>query len=253
MLQTASSPILEVCCADIESVLAAKQGGAHRIELCSALTEGGLTPSPGLVAEAIASGLEAVNVLVRPRNGDFLYNETEIAVMERDIRHLADAGINGVVIGALTEDGNIDIPTCRRLISAARGLSVTFHRAFDLCCNPEKALEEIIALGCDRILTSGMARSAAEGIPTLLRLNNLSNGRIILLAGGGINPSNASDIMRKTGIKELHASAKTTIISRMKFRRDAVNMGENGKDEYSRQVTDPVIVADIIREMESAS
>lgn len=243
------SPILEVCCGDLESVVAAKAGGAQRIELCSALSEGGLTPSAGLIAEALRQGIAKVHVLIRPRNGDFLYTESEVAVMEHDIRAAVAAGADGVVIGALTEDGEIDIPTCRRLVKAAGSASVTFHRAFDLCRNPEKALEEIITLGCDRILTSGLAQSALAGAERLASLNRLVAGRIILLAGGGVNPENAREIMNLTGLNELHASAKTTTGSRMKFRREAVNMGEAGKDEYSRQVTDASTVAEIIHAM----
>ena len=155
-------PILEVCCGDIQSIYAAKTGGAHRIELCSALSEGGVTPSAGLIREAVSSGIPAVHILIRPRGGDFLYSEDEIRLMETDIRCAVSSGVDGVVIGALTSDGDIDMTTCRRLIETAGDCSVTFHRAFDLCRNPQKALEDIISLGCDRILTSGLARSAVK-------------------------------------------------------------------------------------------
>ncbi|MDE5954044.1 MAG: hypothetical protein K2G72_05110, partial [Duncaniella sp.] len=140
-----TSPLLEVCCGDIASVHAAIAGGARRIELCSALSEGGVTPSAGLIARAVGSGIQTVHVLIRPRGGDFLYDEDEISIMETDIRQAVSAGAHGVVIGALTTDGAIDTTACRRLIKAAEGRSVTFHRAFDLCRDPYKALEDIIA------------------------------------------------------------------------------------------------------------
>lgn len=239
--------ILEVCCGDLQSVLAAKAGGAQRIELCSALSEGGLTPSLGLIEEAVASGIPAVHVLIRPRKGDFLYSEDEIRMMVSDIRHAVRAEAAGVVIGALTPEGDIDTDACRRMIEAAEGASVTFHRAFDLCRDPEKVLEDIIALGCDRILTSGLAPAATEGIATLRHLNSLAAGRIILLAGGGITSSNAATVLSGAGLTEIHASAKKTVGSDMRFRRSNISMGAPGADEYSRPVTDPAEVARIIR------
>lgn len=242
-----TTPLLEVCCGDIASVHAAIAGGARRIELCSALSEGGVTPSAGLIARAVGSGIQTVHVLIRPRGGDFLYDEDEISIMETDIRQAVSAGAHGVVIGALTTDGAIDTTACRRLIKAAEGRSVTFHRAFDLCRDPYKALEDIIALGCDRILTSGLAPSALEGAETLRKLNRQADRRIIILAGGGVTPKNAREILSASGVTELHASAKSTVGSGMHFRRDAVSMGVPDRDEYSRQVTDAGIVAEIIK------
>lgn len=245
--------ILEVCCGDLMSVIAAKEGGAQRIELCSALSEGGLTPSAALIAESLKAGIAKVHVLIRPRNGDFLYTDEEVRLMEADIAAAVRAGADGIVIGALTPDGDVDIAVCRRLVDAAGTASVTFHRAFDLCRDPWKSLENVIALGCDRILTSGLAPTALEGIPTLRKLNDIAAGRIKILAGVGINAGNARRIMDETGITELHASAKRTIGSAMRFRRDNVNMGKPGADEYSRNVTDPASVAAILRAMNSNS
>lgn len=242
-----TSPLLEVCCGDIRSVYAAKAGGARRIELCTALSEGGVTPSAGLIREAVRSGIQTVHVLIRPRGGDFLYNEEEIRVMETDIRNAVSAGVHGVVIGALTADGRIDTAACRRLIAAAgSGISVTFHRAFDLCHDPHEALEDIIRLGCDRVLTSGLAPSALEGAETLRQLNRQAAGRITILAGGGVTPANALEILSATGVTELHASAKTTVGSLMQFRRGSVSMGAADRDEYSRQETDTSVVSAII-------
>lgn len=201
---------LEVCCADIESAIAASQGGAHRIELCSALSADGLTPSAALIAAARALPALKLHVLIRPREGDFVYTPSEEAVMLADIGVAADLGADGVVIGALTPAGEIDIPLCMRLVSKARarGLQVTFHRAFDRCVDPFSALEQIIAMGCTRILTSGQAPSAAEGIALLSELNARAGGRIIIMPGAGVNPSNAARILAGTGCTEIHSSCR---------------------------------------------
>lgn len=237
--------MLEICCGDIESVIAAAKGGADRVELCSALSEGGLTPSIGLIKAAVNIPGIRVHVLIRPRNGDFLYNDTERDIMISDIEAARKAGAHGVVIGALTPDGDIDIDTCSSLINAADGMDVTFHRAFDVCRNPEEALETIIKLGCTRILTSGQMPSAIEGTATLRRLNELASGRIILLAGAGVSSGNAKDIIIQTGISELHASARSTVSSAMRFRNSQVSMGNKDSDEYSRLITD----ADIVKQL----
>lgn len=237
---------VEVCCGDIDSVAAAVAAGAPRVELCSALSEGGLTPSVGLTEAAVASGV-AVNVLIRPRGGDFLYSPAEIAVMERDVAAAVAAGAHGVVIGALLADGSIDLTSCRRLIKAAAGASVTFHRAFDVCADPMQALEEIIALGCDRILTSGQAPTALEGAPMLRRLNDAARGRIAIMAGSGVSANNAARIVSLSGVGEIHASARTPLDSGMTFRRSRVSMGAPRSDEYTRMVSDSRTIASIIK------
>lgn len=238
-------PLVEICCGDIESVVAARQGGADRIELCSALAAGGLTPSAGMIETAVTVGVPEVNVLIRPREGDFLYSDAETQVMLRDIRQSAEAGANGVVIGALNADGTIATGTCRRLIEMARdhGLSVTFHRAFDQCSNPLRSLEEIIDLGCDRLLTSGQASSALIGAELIGSLQRHAGSRIIIMAGAGITPDNAAEVIRATGVSEIHASAKTTTESQMAFRISKVTMGRDDVDDYSRQVTSADTVA----------
>ncbi len=241
--------ILEICTGDLDSVQAAATGGATRIELCSALSEGGVTPSLGLLTEALCvSGLQ-VHVLIRPRGGDFLYTPAEVACMEADVKAAARAGAHGVVIGALLPDGTIDTDTCRRLIASADGQNVTFHRAFDLCRNPEEALETIISLGCNRLLTSGCAPSAREGIPMLRKLICQAGDRLTIMPGGGIAPDNAALIMRETGCSELHASARSSVASDMLYRNPDVAMGAPGSDEYSRKVTDPAIVRLILEQM----
>ena len=198
---------LEVCCGDMQSVLAAKEGGADRIELCQALEMDGLTPSAEMMAEAIGLGIP-VQVLIRPREGDFVYDEAEIETMLKEIRLAKRLGANGVVIGALKSDGSIDEETIRRLVSEATGLSITFHRAFDVCSQPAEALEQIVSLGCHRLLTSGQAPSAEQGIPLIKRLVEQSGGRLIIMPGAGVNQENARRILSETGAHEIHGSLR---------------------------------------------
>lgn len=243
------TPLLEVCAADPASVKAAAEGGAARVELCSALGEGGVTPSAGLIRQALKVPGIKVHVLIRPRGGDFIYDEDEIQTMCADIRTAREVGVHGVVIGALTPEGDIDMDACRRMMSEAGDLNVTFHRAFDLCRDPEKAVEEIIALGCNRLLTSGQASSAINGVNMLARIASQAGNRLTILAGAGVNAGNAADIMEKAGVHELHASARHTIGSPMTFRRQGVNMGTPGADEYARSTTSSKAVADIVNAM----
>lgn len=200
--------ILEICCADIRSVIEANRGGADRIELCTALELDGLTPSIGMIERAVAAGPVPVRVLIRPRPGDFVYLPPEVDVMESDIRQCRHTGVDGVVIGALMPDGRVDIDTCRRLIDAAGGLHITFHRAFDVCAHPLDALEQIISLGCDTLLTSGQQPRAIDGIPLLHTLVEQSSGRIDIMAGSGVNPANAAEILSATGCPCIHGSAR---------------------------------------------
>ena len=198
---------LEVCCGDMQSVLAAKEGGADRIELCQALEVDGLTPSAEMMAEAIGLGIP-VQVLIRPREGDFVYDEAEVETMLKEIRLAKRLGANGVVIGALRSDGSIDEETIRRLVSEATGLSITFHRAFDVCSQPSEALEQIVSLGCHRLLTSGQAPSAEQGIPLIKKLVEQSGGRLIIMPGAGVNQENARRILSETGAHEIHGSLR---------------------------------------------
>jgi copper homeostasis protein len=198
---------LEVCCGDLQSVRAAKEGGAHRIELCRALEVDGLTPSAEMMASAIGLGIP-VQVLIRPREGDFIYNEDEVETMLHDIRQAKKLGANGVVIGALRPDGSVDEETIRRLVGEAEGLSITFHRAFDVCTKPLEALEKIISLGCHRLLTSGQAATAEQGIPLIKELVEQSAGRLIIMPGAGVNAKNALKILSETGAREIHGSLR---------------------------------------------
>lgn len=196
---------LEVCASNLASALAAEQGGAQRIELCAALSVGGITPSCGLLQHLFMTTRLEIMTLIRPREGDFVYTDREVEVMERDIQALRKM-CSGMVIGALTPGGEIDLPAMRRLMKAAQGLPVTFHRAFDRCRDPFTALEQIIDLGCTRILTSGQQPKAIQGIDLLQRLNEQAAGRIIIMPGGGVTPDNARTILDRTGCQEIHAS-----------------------------------------------
>jgi copper homeostasis protein len=215
-------PQLEIAANALGSALAAQAGGADRVELCENLGEGGCTPSYGtlaLVRERLRIGL---HVLIRPRAGDFLYTPDELAVMRRDVELCARLGADGVVIGALDADGDVDLAACRALVAAAAGLEVTFHRAFDAARDPARALEDIIALGCARVLSSGAAASALAGADALSAHVAQAAGRIQIMAGAGITASNLVDVARRTGADALHASAKYTQRSAMRHRNPAL-------------------------------
>jgi len=212
-------PQLEIAAASIASALAAQEGGADRIELCANLREGGTTPSYGTLVEARRRLHIPIHVLIRPRGGDFLYDEAEGEVMLRDIHACLQAGADGVVIGALNADGDIDVALCRRLIEAAGRLDITFHRAFDAARDREAALETIVALGCKRVLTSGGAASASQGAETIAQLVRQAAGRVAIMAGGGVSANNVRELVARTGIEDCHASAGGERRSGMRLRR----------------------------------
>ena len=230
-----SGIIYEICCDSLQSALNAQQAGAHRVELCSALELGGITPSYGLIQQVRKRVKLELNVLIRPRGGDFLYESEEVAVMISDIQACAGLGVNGVVIGALDPYGNVDMDTCRALVAVARhlGLSVTFHRAIDRARNIYEALEDIIDLGVDRVLTSGGAPTALAGLDTIAKMNQIAAARsagaghseravkTIIMPGAGINASNIREIIARTGVREIHFSASVTYDSPMLWRGDA--------------------------------
>lgn len=204
---------IEVCCVSAGDVLEARKGGAVRVELCTAISSGGVTPSIGLVRNAVcaADGGLLVNVLIRPREGGFCYDEHEILTMLEDIEACRNAGADGVVIGALTPEGDIDLAACRRLMDAASGMNVTFHRAFDVCREPQKALEQIIELGCDHLLTSGQRPAALEGAALISELVRQSAGRITIMPGSGVNPDNIAEIESLTLASEFHSTARDLV------------------------------------------
>ena len=201
--------LFEICANGVESCLAAQEGGADRVELCASIPEGGTTPSFGEIRQARRLlDTARLHVIIRPRGGDFVYSPLEAERMADDIAVARELGADGVVFGCLTPGGDVDKSLCAALLEAAQGMSVTFHRAFDCCRDPRQALEDIISLGFDRILTSGQKPSAEEGTDLLRELNDRAAGRIVLLAGCGVNEDNIASIQRSTGIREFHFSAR---------------------------------------------
>lgn len=218
--------IVEACANSATSCVEAARGGAVRVELCAALPEGGTTPSIGEVVVARRAAPELkIHVIVRPRVGDFCYSELELAAMEEDIVRLKAVGVDGVVFGCLRADGSLDRAANARLLEAARGLSVTFHRAFDVCRDPRAALEELIAQGFDRVLTSGAAATVVGGAELLADLVAQAAGRIVVMPGCGVNEENIAALARQTGAVEFHSSAKEELDSVMVFKNPAVSMG----------------------------
>ena len=199
---------IEVCSTSLDDAREAEAGGAIRIELCSAITCGGVTPSHGLIKSVVDANLNLdINVLIRAREGGFCYTEAEVEAMCQDIEFCREAGVHGVVIGALTADGDIDMEACQKMVSAAGDMSITFHRAFDICREPLVALEQIISLGCHRLLTSGQQSSAEQGAEFIAELVKRAAGRIIIMPGAGINPKNIAAIEQKTAATEFHSTA----------------------------------------------
>jgi len=238
--------IFEVCVDAVEGVQAACQAGAQRVELCSGLVEGGVTPSIGLVSQACRQGI-AVQVLVRPRGGDFIYSQAEWEVLRQDIQALKAAGASGVVLGMLRPDGEIDFERTQELVDLARPLSVTFHRAFDLCRDPAAGLETLVRAGIDRLLTSGQRATAIEGAECIAGLVMQAGGRIKVMAGGGINPQNLPLLIQTTGVSEIHFSARKPVASAMNFRRPGVYMGKAYQpDEYNRPAADVSLIRQVM-------
>jgi copper homeostasis protein len=228
---------IEICANSVESCIEAEKGGADRVELCADIPEGGTTPSYGEIMEARKSINIKLHVIIRPRGGDFLYSPQELNIMQHDISMANELGADGVVFGCLTNEGEIGVEACLQLLEVTSGMSVTFHRAFDCCRNPQQALEQLIALHFDRILTSGQQLSAENGILLLKDLHNLTHGRIKLLAGCEVNESNIVNIYQQTNIHEFHFSARQIYKSKMNFFNRHVFMGDKNVDEYSREVT----------------
>ena len=244
----------EICANSVESCLAAQEGGADRVELCAGIPEGGTTPSYGEIKLARKLLTETkLHVIIRPRGGDFLYTPLELERMEEDIRICRELGVDGVVFGCLTEEGEIDREANRRLVELARPMSVTFHRAFDRTADPMKALEDIISLGCNRILTSGQQPKAIDGINLLAQLEKKLKEYplppIQLLAGSGVNEENIRQIFDATGIHEYHFSARVNVVSKMKHYNHEVYMGAKRADESNSLVTSAEKVRNTIKQL----
>ena len=232
-------PFLEVCVDSIEGIVAAQNGGAHRVELCANLLEGGTTPSPGLVELARKYCEIPLHVMVRPRGGDFFYSELEYEVMRREILIAKNSGVDGIVFGILDQDGSVDAQRSAQLVDLARPLSITFHRAFDMSADASSALGTLIDLGVDRILTSGQRQTAYEGLGCITELVRLARDRVIIMAGGGIKEQNVAEIMQVSGVWELHVSGRSAVESRMRYRNTGLHMGGSlPPEEYSVFSTD---------------
>ncbi|MSU07014.1 copper homeostasis protein CutC [Spirochaetales bacterium NM-380-WT-3C1] len=218
-------PIIEICLESVESVIAAEKGGADRVELCSDLFEGGLTPTIGTVKTALKKSNIKINAMIRPRGGDFCYSDEEFEVMKEDIKAFKETGINGIVFGILTPEGDIDVKRSKEIIELARPLAVTFHRAFDMTRDPYKSLEELIELGVDRVLTSGQEATVPEGDDLLEELVQIAGDRIIVMPGCGITERNFPKLRAKIKAKEYHIYLPYETTSKMKFHPGHIYMG----------------------------
>lgn len=232
-------PLIEVCVDSIESALRAQEGGADRIELCDNLFEGGTTPSAGAIAVARERLRIKLHVIVRPRGGDFCYSDAEMESMRRDVDAARQLGADGVVIGLLTPEGEVDSPRTRELMERARPLSVTFHRAFDVARDPYAALEALLLLGVDRLLTTGQEPGIVEGLELVSELTRRAGDRLIVMPGG-VNERNVARVLAATSARELHVTGTCTVESPMRHRNERVFMGGILRPpEYAREVSDP--------------
>jgi copper homeostasis protein len=230
----AEQVLIEVCVDSVASAVAALQGGAARVELCSDLIEGGVTPSAGLIELVRARVSIGLQVIIRPRGGDFCYTSEEIEIMRRDIAVAKELGADGVVLGILDADGHVNVHCTRHLVELARPLNVTFHRAFDMSADLFQSLEDVCATGADRLLTSGGEQRCLQGAETIARLAKLAGGRIAIMAGGGISHHDAAAIIERTGVREIHVGLSTPVPSPMLFRNPRLSMGKVQGSEYER-------------------
>lgn len=240
-MATDDTVALEICASSIQSVINADKAGAHRIELCSNLEQGGITPSYGTIQRALLRSKTPIYVLIRPRAGNFVYDNDEIRIMVEDIKACKQLGCHGIVVGVLTAANTVDIWRMQELVTHAHPLPVTFHRAFDDCEDRARALEDVIASGCTRILTSGGAETAEEGIEVLKELVKMAAGRVLIMPGAGVTVANVAEIVELTGVTDVHASAK--VVSTY-HDEDAVS-----RFDVDLWETDREIVASLLREL----
>lgn len=230
--------ILEVCADSVQSAVAAQEGGADRIELCSGLVIGGLSPSPALFKQIRKYTDLKIRTLLRPRFGDFCYDDYEFQTLKEEVEMFRELGADGVVIGMLNPDGTLDMERMEVLVNAAGDIGITLHRAFDVCRDPYEALEQCASLGIDTILTSGQKSSAWEGRGLLAELAEQAAGRVEILAGAGVNPGVIEKLAGCTAVRAFHMSGKKVMDSRMEFRREGVPMGIPGFSEFEIWQTD---------------
>jgi len=241
------SLVVEICADSVESAIIAEASGAGRIELCSALVEGGVTPSAGLIDSVRRNTGIKLHVLIRPRSGDFLYTDNEFSVMRRDIDMAGELGADGIVTGILNSDGTIDTERTAVLAEYATPMSLTFHRAFDLCRDPKKGLEDIIAAGAARLLTSGQAKSALDGSVMIKSLIKDAAGKIVVMPGGGIDEYNIALLAAGTGALEYHLSGRRQRESAMTYRRKGIYMGDPRlQSEYTLKSADAERIRSVI-------
>lgn len=238
---------LEICVDSVESAVNSQDGGADRVELCDNLAEGGTTPSYGTITSARENLAIALHVIIRPRGGDFLYTDSEFDIMRRDIEICGESGVDGIVIGLMRADGTIDVERTLKLAELAHPMSVTFHRAFDMCADPVKGLEDIISTGASRVLTSGQKNKVSEGAGLIKSLVRQAGKRIIIMPGCGLNESNIAEIAVFTGAREFHLTARQVVESGMTFRRKGIYMGGVPDiPEFSRKVADADKIKNIV-------
>lgn len=236
--------LLEICCYSLECALSAQRNGADRIELCAAPKEGGLTPSLGVLKSVRQHVTIPVHPIIRPRGGDFCYSDGEFAAILEDVRTVRELGFPGLVTGVLDEDGNVDIPRMAQIMAAAGPLAVTFHRAFDMCANPLKALNNLRDLGVARVLTSGQKSDAVQGLSIIMELIAQTDA-INIMAGAGVRAANLQQLLN-AGVLEVHSSAGAWQTSPMRYRNQGLSMSSDAHaDEYSRYVVDGAAVAEM--------
>lgn len=238
--------MLECCVDSVESAVEAEKGGADRLELCAALMIGGISPGIALFEQVRERCALPVRVLLRPRFGDFLYSRYEFNILRREVEIFREKGADGIVIGCLMQDGNLDMEQMRELTGAAGNMKITLHRAFDVCADPERAYEQAGELGIDTVLTSGQKSSCLAGMPLLKKLSGIQQktGGPKIMAGAGVTPDVIRQFLAETDITQYHMSAKKTIDSAMRYRKDGVPMGLPMMDEYSLIRTDGQVVAE---------
>lgn len=246
--------LLEACVDSLDSALAAERGGAARVELCANLVEGGTTPSLGVISETCAQLAIPAFVIVRPRGGDFVYRAGELRVMWRDIVAARGAGADGVVFGALTPEGTVDAEACRLLLEAAEGIPCTFHRAFDMTRDLDESLDALAELGVARVLTSGGAPTALEGAERIASLVRRAGNGVKVMAGGGVRVAYVRDLVRRTGVREVHARLVRVEESEMRYRRPPLGIARAfTPDEYRWTATDEAAVAELVAELRASA